>query len=562
MEPLLSVRNLRINFRLDKDTTFEAVKGISFDIPKNATVALVGESGSGKSVTSLSMLGLLPKENASVLPGSEIRYDGRNLLELDAVELRKMRGADISMIFQEPMTSLNPVFTAGFQLGEVLRLHMGLSPGAARKRAIALLDEVGIPDAEYKINAFPSQMSGGQQQRVMIAMAIACEPKLLIADEPTTALDVTIQKQILDLIAALQRKHQMSVLFITHDLAVVGEIADYVVVMRNGEIREQGPAKAVFENPQDAYTKALLQCRPRLDRRPVRLPVIEDFMDGGAHAMNLNERKRGVRPSDPIILDVRKLGKDFYTREGVFGRRKFEAVKDVSFKLPKGKTLGLVGESGSGKTTVGLTLMRLHEASAGEALFEGRDILSMTPREFMAYKRRIQIIFQNPYASLNPRFLIGQILTEPMMIHGVGSSTQERTDLAFEMLQKVGLPEVSFYKYPHEFSGGQRQRIAIARCLTLKPDILICDESVSALDVSVQAQVLNLLQDLQDEFHLSYIFISHDLAVVKYISDQVMVMNEGEIIEIADSDEIYRHPQQPYTKKLLSAIPKGWHHGA
>ena len=384
METLLSVRNLRINFRLDKDTTFEAVKGISFDIPKNATVALVGESGSGKSVTSLSMLGLLPKENASVLPGSEIRYDGRNLLELDAVELRKMRGADISMIFQEPMTSLNPVFTAGFQLGEVLRLHMGLSPGAARKRAIALLDEVGIPDAEYKINAFPSQMSGGQQQRVMIAMAIACEPKLLIADEPTTALDVTIQKQILDLIAALQRKHQMSVLFITHDLAVVGEIADYVVVMRNGEIREQGPAKTVFENPQDAYTKALLQCRPRLDRRPVRLPVIEDFMGGSAHAMNLNERKRGVRPSDPIILDVRKLGKDFYTREGVFGRRKFEAVKDVSFKLPKGKTLGLVGESGSGKTTVGLTLMRLHEASAGEALFEGRDILSMTPREFMA----------------------------------------------------------------------------------------------------------------------------------------------------------------------------------
>jgi peptide/nickel transport system ATP-binding protein len=561
-ETLLSVRNLRVNFRLDKDTTFEAVKGISFDIPKNATVALVGESGSGKSVTALSMLGLLPKENASVLPGSEIRYGGRNLVELDAVELRKMRGADISMIFQEPMTSLNPVFTVGFQLGEVLQLHMGLSPGKARKRAIALLDEVGIPDAEYKINAFPSQMSGGQQQRVMIAMAIACEPKLLIADEPTTALDVTIQKQILDLIAELQRRHQMSVLFITHDLAVVGEIADYVVVMRNGEIREQGPAKAVFENPQDAYTKALLQCRPRLDRRPVRLPVIEDFMDGGAHAMNLNERKRGIRPSDPIILDVRKLGKDFYTREGIFGRRKFEAVKDVSFKLPKGKTLGLVGESGSGKTTVGLTLMRLHEASAGEALFEGRDILSMTPREFMVYKRRIQIIFQNPYASLNPRFLIGQILTEPMMIHGVGSSTQERTDLAFEMLQKVGLPEVSFYKYPHEFSGGQRQRIAIARCLTLKPDILICDESVSALDVSVQAQVLNLLQDLQDEFHLSYIFISHDLAVVKYISDQVMVMNQGEIIEIADSDEIYRHPKEQYTKKLLSSIPKGWHHGS
>jgi peptide/nickel transport system ATP-binding protein len=561
MEPLLSVRNLRVTFRLDKHTAFEAVKGVSFDIPKNATVALVGESGSGKSVTSLSILGLLPKENALILPGSEIVYGGRNLIDLDATELRKLRGADVSMIFQEPMTSLNPVFTVGYQLGEVLQLHMGLSPRQAKERAIALLDEVGIPDPGYKINAFPSQMSGGQQQRVMIAMAIACEPKLLIADEPTTALDVTIQKQILDLIAALQKKHQMSVLFITHDLAVVGEIADYVVVMRNGEIREQGPAKAVFQDPQDAYTKALLQCRPRLDRRPVRLPVIEDFMDGGAHAMNLDERKRGVLGSDPIILDVRNLGKDFYTREGLFGQRRFQAVKDVSFRLPKGKTLGLVGESGSGKTTVGLTLMRLHEASTGEALFEGRDILSMSAREFMAYKRRIQIIFQNPYASLNPRFIIGQILTEPMMIHGVGSSAQERTDLAFEMLHKVGLAEVSFYKYPHEFSGGQRQRIAIARCLTLKPDILICDESVSALDVSVQAQVLNLLQDLQDEFHLSYIFISHDLAVVKYISDEVMVMNQGEIVEIANSDEIYRHPQHPYTKKLLSAIPKGWHHG-
>src|SRR5438132_5207421 len=377
MEALLSVRNLRINFRLDKDTTFEAVKGISFDIPKNATVALVGESGSGKSVTSLSILGLLPKENASVLPGSEILYGGRNLVALDALELRKLRGADISMIFQEPMTSLNPVFTVEFQLTEVLRLHMGMSPGEARKRAIALLAEVGIPDPEFKINAFPSQMSGGQQQRVMIAMAIACEPKLLIADEPTTALDVTIQKQILDLIADLQKKHQMSVLFITHDLAVVGEIADYVVVMRNGEIREQGPAKRVFESPQDAYTKAPVLCRPRLDRRPVRLPLIEDFMTGDGAAMHLTERKRGIDAADSIILDVRHLGKDFYSREGIFGRRKFEAVKDVSFKLPKGKTLGLVGESGSGKTTVGLTLMRLHEASSGEALFEGKDILAM-----------------------------------------------------------------------------------------------------------------------------------------------------------------------------------------
>ncbi|MFO1323163.1 MAG: ABC transporter ATP-binding protein [Burkholderiales bacterium] len=557
----MRVRDLTISFRLDRKTTFDAVKGISFDIPRNTTVALVGESGSGKSVTSLAILGLLPPENTIVDAKSQIMYGGRNLASLPMRELQSMRGAEISMIFQEPMTSLNPVFTVGFQIEEVLRLHMGMTGAAAHKRAIEVLAEVGIPEPERRIAMFPSQMSGGQQQRVMIAMAIACEPKLLIADEPTTALDVTIQKQILELIAQLQRKHQMSVLFITHDLAVVGEIADHVIVMRNGEIREQGPAKQVFEQPRDSYTKALLQCRPNLDRRPARLPVIDDFMgapaDGGVTALP-PERTRGVAADDPIVLSVRNLGKSFYSREGLFGRREFKAVQNVSFDLPKGKTLGLVGESGSGKTTVGLTLMRLHEATAGEALFEGRDILGMTPKEFMQYKRRIQIIFQNPYASLNPRFIVGQILTEPMEIHGIGASAQQRTDLAFELLHKVGLPEVSFYKYPHEFSGGQRQRIAIARCLTLKPDILICDESVSALDVSVQAQVLNLLQDLQAEFGLSYIFISHDLAVVKYISDQVMVMNQGEIVEIANSDDIYRHPREPYTKRLLASIPKGW----
>lgn len=557
-DPLVSVRNLRVSFRLDRRNTFEAVRGISFDIPRNSTVALVGESGSGKSVTSLALLGLLPPENSIIHKGSEILYGGRNLLGLPRRELMKLRGADISMIFQEPMTSLNPVFTVGYQLEEVLRLHRGMSGQAARKRAIELLDEVGIPDPSFKINAYPSQMSGGQQQRVMIAMAIACEPKLLIADEPTTALDVTIQKQILDLIGELQKRHHMSVLFITHDLAVVGEIADRVVVMRHGEIREQGSANAIFETPRDAYTRALLQCRPRLDRRPFRLPVIDDYMSGNAGGpKHLEERRRGVEPGDPVILEVNDLCKSFHSREGLFGQREFKAVKDVSFKLRKGKTLGLVGESGSGKTTVGLTLMRLHEATSGRVLFEGKDILKMSAKEFMPYKRRIQIIFQNPYASLNPRFTVGQIITEPMTIHGIGASTQERADLAFEMLGKVGLPEVSFYKYPHEFSGGQRQRIAIARCLTLKPDILICDESVSALDVSVQAQVLNLLQDLQDEFGLSYIFISHDLAVVKYISDQVMVMNQGELVEIADSDEIYRDPKQPYTQKLLSAIPKG-----
>ena len=562
LDPLVRIRDLRITFRLDKHHAFEAVKGISFDIPKNSTIALVGESGSGKSVTALAILGLLPPENTIIDARSQVVFDDRNIVGMPASELRALRGADISMIFQEPMTSLNPVFTVGFQLEEVLRLHMGLRGDAARKRSIALLAEVGLPEPERRIDMFPSQLSGGQQQRVMIAMAIACEPKLLIADEPTTALDVTIQKQILDLIAALQKKHQMSVLFITHDLAVVGEIADRVVVMRHGEIREQGHARQVFENPKDTYTRALLKCRPQIDHRPARLPVIDDFMTGdGAGPQDIPERARGLNPGDAVVLEVKNLGKSFFSREGIFGKREFKAVKDVSFTLARGKTLGLVGESGSGKTTIGLTLMRLHEATTGEALFDGRDILAMSPKEFMQYKRRIQIIFQNPYASLNPRFIVGQILTEPMQIHGIGANTQERTELAFELLHKVGLPEVSFYKYPHEFSGGQRQRIAIARCLTLKPDILICDESVSALDVSVQAQVLNLLQDLQAEYALSYIFISHDLAVVKYISDQVMVMNEGEIVEIANSDEIYRNPREPYTKRLLASIPKGWHPG-
>ncbi len=555
---LLSVTDLRVSFRIDKTHSVEAVKGISFDIPRNATVALVGESGSGKSVSSLAIMGLLAADTSSVGAGSKIIFEGRDLLTLPIAERRKLCGKDISMIFQEPMTSLNPVFTVGFQLGEVLRIHMGMNAKQARARSIALLEEVGIPTPATKIDAYPSQMSGGQQQRVMIAMAIACEPKLLIADEPTTALDVTIQKQIIDLIDDLRRRRRMSVLFITHDLALVGEIADRVIVMRNGEIREKGDIEQIFERPQDPYTKALLQCRPTLDSRPMRLPVIDDFMNGQVAPTTTGEqRQRGLNGSEPIVLDVRGLGKSFYTREGLFGRKEFQAVKDVSFKLARGKTLGVVGESGSGKTTVGLTLLRLHQATAGQALFEGKDILSMPAAEFMAYKRRIQIIFQNPYASLNPRFTVGQILLEPMRIHHIGADDAERTDMAFTLLEKVGLPAVAFHRYPHEFSGGQRQRIAIARCLTMKPEVLVCDESVSALDVSVQAQVLNLLQDLQEEFGMSYIFISHDLSVVKYIADQVMVMHQGRVVELANSDDLYRDPQDAYTKSLLSAIPKG-----
>ncbi|HEY8069628.1 MAG TPA: ABC transporter ATP-binding protein [Burkholderiales bacterium] len=558
-EPLLSIRDLRISFRVDRTSSVEAVKGISFDVPANSTVALVGESGSGKSVTALSILGLLPRENATVAGGSRILYLGRNLLEIGGEALQELRGADISMVFQEPMTSLNPVFSVGFQLEEVLRKHLRLPARQARRRAVELLGEVGLPEPAARIDAYPFELSGGQQQRVMIAMAIACEPKLLIADEPTTALDVTIQKQILELLASLQKRRRMSMLFITHDLAVVGEIADSVVVMREGEIREAGAARQIFEQPRDAYTRALLACRPQLGRRPMRLPVIDDFLGGAPPAQaDASERKRGLRGDEENILEVRHLGKSFYSRAGLFGKKEFAAVKDVSFNLARGKTLGLVGESGSGKTTLGLTLVRLHQATSGQALFEGSDLLALSPQAAMSYKRRIQIVFQNPYASLNPRFTVGQILTEPMLIHRIGSGDDERRETACKLLAEVGLPEASFFKFPHEFSGGQRQRIAIARCLTMKPEVLICDEPVSALDVSVQAQVLNLLQDLQDRFGMSYIFISHDLAVVKYMADQVMVMSEGRIVETAGSDEIYRDPQHPYTRKLLSSIPRGW----
>lgn len=562
---LLQVENLRVSFKNEEKQYIEIVKGISFSIPVNTTVALVGESGSGKSVTSLATMGLLPPESSQIALDSKILFEGKNLLDLPRREMRKKCGKDIAMIFQEPMSSLNPVFTVGSQIAEILQLHLGMSRKQARVRALELLIEVGIPSPETKIDAYPGQLSGGQQQRVMIAMAIACKPKLLIADEPTTALDVTIQKQILNLLESLRKKHQMSMLFITHDLALVGEIADQVIVMRQGQIREQGRVKDVLERPQDVYTKALLHCRPQLSKRPMRLPMISDFMQQKGddyietHTVDvesLQQRSRGLTGQEEIILDVRDLKKSFYSRKGLFGKEEFQAVKGVSFQLAKGKTLGLVGESGSGKTTIGLLLMRLQEATGGKALFEGQDILAMSEKEFARYQRKIQIIFQNPYASLNPRFTVGQILMEPMQVHLIGADDTERKQMALDLLERVSLPAQAFYRYPHEFSGGQRQRIAIARCLTLKPEVLICDESVSALDVSVQAQVLNLLQDLQDEFGLSYIFISHDLSVVKYISDQIMVMNHGDLVEIANSDDLYQSPQHEYTKRLLSAIPQ------
>lgn len=563
---LLRVENLSVSFKGENKQFVETVKGISFEIQPNTTVALVGESGSGKSVTSLATMGLLPVGQSRVSEKSKIIFEGVDLLSLPPKKMREMCGKEIAMIFQEPMSSLNPVFTVGDQIAEILRLHLNMNRKQARQRALELLIEVGIPSPETKIDAYPSQLSGGQQQRVMIAMAIACEPKLLIADEPTTALDVTIQKQILDLLEDLRKRRQMSMLFITHDLALVSEIADEVIVMRHGEIREQGSAKDVLEHPKDVYTKALLMCRPQLSHRPFRLPMISDFMkqegDHLVEELSLSEtsraeRSRGLVGNEEIILEVQDLKKSFYSRKGLFGKDEFKAVKGASFKLAKGKTLGLVGESGSGKTTIGLLLMRLQESTGGKALFEGKDILAMSEKEFAQYQRKIQIIFQNPYASLNPRFTVGQILMEPMQVHHIGANDAERKKMALELLERVSLPAQAFDRYPHEFSGGQRQRIAIARCLTLKPEILICDESVSALDVSVQAQVLNLLQDLQDEFGLSYIFISHDLSVVKYISDQIMVMNHGDIVEIENSDELYRAPKHEYTKRLLSAIPQG-----
>jgi len=553
--PLVRISNLKVDFKMEDGRYFEALKRISFDIPHHTVLALVGESGSGKSVTSTALMGLLPESNTVIDQDSCIEFNGRSVLAMSKKELRRLRGGDIAMIFQDPMSSLNPVFTIGDQIIETLQEHKSMSQKAARQKAIDLLTEVGLPNPESRIHAYPHELSGGQQQRVMIAIAIACEPKLLIADEPTTALDVTIQKQILELIAKMQKKHGMSVLFVTHDLGVVAEFADEVVVMRHGEICESGGIEEVFSHPKHPYTKALLNCRPSLTYRPERLAVIDDFLQGEEYQLPA-DRPRGYQEGNPVILEVNNLCKYFKIKTGLFRYIDLKAVDGVSFQLQRGKTLGIVGESGSGKSTVGHTIMRLLESTSGEALFEGKDILSMSNEDFKPLKRRVQIIFQNPYASLNPRFTVGQILIEPMLLHHIGKDRQEREKLARSLLDKVGLAANAFNKYPHEFSGGQRQRIAIARCLTLQPDILICDESVSALDVSVQAQVLNLLQDLQDEFQMSYLFISHDLSVVKHISDQIMVMQQGKVVEMGDADSVYANPQHDYTQKLIASIPQ------
>jgi peptide/nickel transport system ATP-binding protein len=556
---LLSIQDLRVAFRMGKVggvvQRAEAVKGVSFDIEENTTVALVGESGSGKSVTAMSILNLLP-DNAE--RSGKILWGGKDLLHTPLSQLQHLRGKEIACVFQDPMQSLNPVFTVADQLIEPLMKHMRMGRRAALERAEQCLVEVGMPEPKRRLNAYPHELSGGQQQRVMIAMALACEPKLLIADEPTTALDVTIQRQILELIAEIQRKHRMSVLFISHDLGLVGEIADEVLVMRHGILREQGPVADIFARPKDPYTQALLACRPSLEGSPARLMVIDDHIAG----RKARQDPKPKDPNAPVVLSVRGLSKSFWIKQGLFGRREFKAVQNVNFELRKGHTLGVVGESGSGKTTMGLSLLRLHESNtgplAGEAIFGGKNLLTLSDAERQPMRRRIQVVFQNPYASLNPRFTIGQTLVEPMAIHGIGASTAVREERARALLGKVGLDGSAFGKYPHEFSGGQRQRIAIARALTLDPEVLVLDEAVSALDVSVQAQVLNLLKDLQDELGLAYIFISHDLAVVRFVSDEVLVMKDGVVVEQASAVQILAAPREAYTQRLLAAIPRGY----
>lgn len=562
--PLLEVKNLVVEFHTGEGIT-RAVNNVSFNIPQGKTIGIVGESGSGKSVTSLAVMGLLQKPAAKI-PQGEVLFNGVDLLKCSDDQMRGLRGNQISMIFQEPMTSLNPVFKVGDQIAEAIRIHNKISAKAAWDKAVDIMNEVGIPNPKASAHKYPHEMSGGQKQRVMIAMAISCDPKLLIADEPTTALDVTIQKQVLELLFKLQQNHRMSMMFITHDLGVIGDIADDVVVMYRSNVVEKNTAKEIFLSAHHPYTKGLLACRPKLGANPKRLLTVSDFMTEAGEEIKIPVEKTQVfdketapEKSSEVLLEVKNLVTQFPIKGGLFGRTvdHFKAVNDVSFTLKKGKTLGLVGESGCGKTTLGRTILRLVEPSAGNIIYNGKDITHVYGEELRLLRRKMQIIFQDPYSSLNPRMTVSEILTEPLNIHKVGNSKQERVDMARALMERVGLKANQMNRYPHEFSGGQRQRICIARALMLRPEFVICDESVSALDVSIQAQVLNLLLDLQEEFGLTYIFISHDLSVVNFIADEVGVMYAGKIIEMDKASRIYQNPKNDYTRTLLSAIPKG-----
>ncbi|HVA97641.1 MAG TPA: ABC transporter ATP-binding protein [Bacteroidia bacterium] len=580
-EALLEVRNLVTEFRTE-DETVKAVNDITFTLNKGETIGIVGESGSGKSVTALSAMRLIPNPPGRIT-GGEIIFHSRNkgtvdLTKLTEKEMRSFRGNEIAMIFQEPMTSLNPVYTCGDQVMEAIILHQKVSKQEAKERTIALFKEVQLPRPENIFETYPHQISGGQKQRVMIAMAMSCKPSILIADEPTTALDVTVQHTILDLMQKLQYEHEMGIMFITHDLGVIAELADKVVVMYKGKIVEQGKVWDIFSNPQHPYTKGLLACRPPLNRRLHRLPTVSDFMQVDSDGLMQESHQTVAEVTEKFIitkderdkhhaklyakqpiLQIKNLKTYFPIKKGLFGKATeyVKAVDDVSFDVFPGETLGLVGESGCGKTTLGRTVLRLIEPTEGQIIFKGQDITNIGQKELRNLRKDIQIIFQDPYSSLNPRITIGEAILEPMKVHGIYASDKERKEKVIELLNRVNMNETHFYRYPHEFSGGQRQRICIARALSLSPKFIICDESVSALDVSVQAQVLNLLNELREEFDFTYIFISHDLSVVKFMSDRMVVMNKGKVEEMGDADEISLHPQKEYTQKLINSIPKG-----
>jgi peptide/nickel transport system ATP-binding protein len=563
MQPLLSIKNLSVDFIAESGIT-HALKDISLTINRNEVLALVGESGSGKSVTALSILQLLPSPPAKYSSG-EIFFSEDDNTVIDLLQKRghDIRGNKIAMIFQEPMTSLNPVLTCGDQVMEAILLHKKVSSAEAKRQSIEWFTKVKLPNPDIIFNRYPHQLSGGQKQRVMIAMAMCCHPSLLICDEPTTALDVTVQKTILQLIKELQQQENMGVIFITHDLGVVAEIADHAVVMYKGEIVEQNTVKEIFSHPQHPYTKALLACRPVNHPRGKRLPVVSDFLNEkplkvAGYELQDRQPVAGNQQSE-TLLKADKLSVWFPSKKTLFGKPFdfIKAVDDVSFDVYRGETLGLVGESGCGKTTLGRTLLRLIEPTAGKIIYSGIDLTAKKRDELRLLRKEVQIIFQDPYSSLNPRLTIGSAIAEPMKVHGLLSTDKQRKDKVTELLEKVDLRAGYFNRYPHEFSGGQRQRIVIARALALNPSFIVCDESVSALDVSVQAQVLNLLNDLKKEFGFTVIFISHDLSVVRYISDRIMVMNKGKIEESGKADEIYFTPQSDYTKKLIASIPKG-----
>ena len=556
MNSILKVNNLNITFGNN-----EVIHNISYHLNKNEILGIVGESGSGKSVSSLAILGLLPKKISKITNGSII-YNGDDLTQLNSKAFQKIRGLKIAMIFQEPMSSLNPSMTCGIQVEEILLQHSNLSKKQVKEETLTLFEKVKLPQPERVFNAYPHEISGGQKQRVMIAMAIACKPDILIADEPTTALDVTVQKDIINLLKDLQAQTKMSIIFITHDLALISEIAHRVLVMYKGEIVEQGEVETIFKNPEHNYTKALINSRPTLNSRLKILPTIQDFLNDSISdaIITTEERQKHHKKlySKPPLLEVINVEKEYLTKSGWFTKpQHFKAVNNVSFKLYEGETLGLVGESGCGKSTLGNAILQLDKATAGSILYKGTDITKLSKKETRVLRKEIQIIFQDPYSSLNPRIPVGEAILEPMKVHNLFNSGVERKAQVIEILNKVGLSEDYYNRYPHEFSGGQRQRIGIARTIALQPKLIVCDESVSALDISVQAQVLNLLNTLKIDFGFTYIFISHDLAVVKYMSDQLLVMNQGKIEELGDADIIYSDPEKEYTKKLIHAIPKG-----